>query len=82
MVCQQFEIDRGEHFRVVTGIDKKFIYLHDPFFENKDKPLAYRHEKFINLLKSNCKNVLGNTCIIITKTGTKLPKVIQKAFKK
>jgi len=78
IVCQQSEENSVlGHYRIVIGVDKKNIYFQDPNMRKNFKYMKWPHEKFFNHWKPNGKTVLGNTCTIITKKGTKVPYVIQ-----
>ncbi len=82
IVCQQWEINSETgHYRVVTGVDKRFVYFHDPNIENSGRCIEWRHEKFFNHWNANGKMVLGNTCTVVSKEGAKLPKQIEAALK-
>ena len=77
IVCQQWEINSEiGHYRVVIGVDKKFVYFHDPNIENGGKCIKWRHEKFFSHWGANGRMVLGNTCTIVSKEGAKLPQII------
>lgn len=82
IVCQQWKKNSGiGHFRVVIGIDENFVYFQDSNIEKGLEYLKWKHKKFFDHWETDGKMVLGNTCIIVTEKGLKLPFIVQEALK-
>lgn len=82
IVCQQWEVNSPiGHFRIVTGVDKKFVYFRDPNVHSSSECLRWEHHFFFDHWKPNGKMVLGNTLIVIAKKGSKLPPIMRSALK-
>ena len=76
IVCQQWKINSGaSHFRVVSGVDKDFIYFKDSNVERET--IKWRHQKFFDHWQSDGNMVLGNTLIFISRQKSDLPQMVQ-----
>lgn len=69
IVCQQFTSAQNiiGHFRVVIGVDNKYVYVHDPHKDIGSEELKMSHREFVNLWQKTGDNVIGGIYIIIIK---------------
>ena len=69
IVCQKFTEEQPliGHFRIVLGVDKEKIYLHDPNPEIGGPNIEWAIEKFIDFWKPTGDNVTGGILIFVSK---------------
>lgn len=67
VVCQQVSKEDSlmGHFRIVTGVDNLYVYLHDPL--RGGDGIKWYHKKFLSFWKKTGLNVTGGVTIIIKK---------------
>lgn len=69
IVCQQYtkQLSKLGHFRVVIGIDKDNVYLHDPSGDIGGANLIYSTDKFMDFWQQTGDNVIGGVFVWIKK---------------
>ncbi|MDD5147429.1 MAG: papain-like cysteine protease family protein [Candidatus Daviesbacteria bacterium] len=69
IVCQKFTEDQPliGHFRIVLGINKNVVYLHDPHREKGGPYRKWKTQQFMEFWQPTGNNVTGGIFIIISK---------------
>lgn len=69
IVCQKFTVEQPliGHFRIVVGLDKENVYLHDPNLEIGGKNLKWPISKFVDFWQETGQNVTGGVFVFIIK---------------
>lgn len=79
IVCQKYDDDFRNrqigHFRVVIGIDDRFIYLNDPDMHSGSKNAQWPISKFMEYWQPTGENVTGGIfCMVSNKTPDQIPR--------
>ncbi len=71
IVCQKFTEQQPQlgHFRVVFGIDKNVIHLHDPYRKTIGKNQKWSYQKFMEFWQPTGSNVTGGVYVVIKRTN-------------
>lgn len=69
IVCQTFTNEQAliGHFRIVLGVDKEKIYMHDPSSEIGGANIEWPIEKFLYSWRQTGNNVTGGVLVFISK---------------
>ena len=69
IVCQQYTKEKPliGHFRVVVGINDKFVFFHDPSQKVGGENLKWSYQEFLDYWQPTGKNVSGGIFFILFK---------------
>ncbi|MEK9131919.1 MAG: C39 family peptidase [Patescibacteria group bacterium] len=69
IVCQKFSDQQPQigHFRIVIGVDEKYVYLNDPHPTLGGQDIQWSIEKFMDFWQPTGENVTGGVFCIIHK---------------